>query len=219
MPEELAARRLRTFFVGTETSRNPLLPKLQDIGKRIVEGELCDGPAALSARYGKRVLITIGGSSVGALKDTDFVEIVDYDASKNRCLLMGKAEPSPDAGVHWLVYANREEVGSIVHIRDPVVLEVQEATRMFPETKEQKNPGNLELAVEALKLLRKGPYFVLRGHGCMAVGKHPEEALAIARQARDAALKVIEEAAAMGSEEGEVPEDEEPGLPPAPRRR
>lgn len=206
MAEELAARRFRTFFVGTETSRNPMVPKLQAIGKQLAERELCDGPGVLSVRYGKRVIITTGGSTLGSLRDTDFVEIVDYDAQRHRCLLMGKQEPTADAGIHWLVYQNREEIGGIVHIRDPLVLEVQEATQMFPESKDGKNFGPVELAVESLKLLRKSPYFVLRGHGCIAVGKNLEQALDVAQAARERALEVVEEAEAEG---GDVPE--EPG--------
>lgn len=218
MPGDLAARRLRTFFVGTETSQNPLLGKLQALGKHLAEEELCTGPGILSARYGKRVLITTGGAQLGALKDADFVEIVDYDPSKNRCLLMGKAEPSIDAGIHWLIYSNREEAGAILHLNDPLLLEVQEATQMFPESRAEKLPGPVEMAVEALKLLRKSPYFVLRGHGSFAVGKSLDDALSIATKAREQALEVIEEA--EGMDDGEVPG--EAGAPPGPappRRR
>ncbi|MCA1813021.1 MAG: class II aldolase/adducin family protein [Halobacteriales archaeon] len=219
MPEELARRSLRTFFVGTETSQNPLIPKLREVAKQLAADEMCDGPGMVSARYGKRVIINIQGSQLAALKDTDFVEIVDYDGQKNRCLLMGRAEPAPEAGVHWLIFSNREEVGGIVHIRDPLVLEVQEATRMFPETKEGKNAGNIEVAVETLKALRKSQYVVLKGRGSIAVGRTVDEALAVARDARAAALQVVAEAEA----EGPPGEDElagmEPGPPPPPRRR
>ena len=217
MPEDLAARRLRAFFVGTETSRNPLVPKLQALGKQLAAEGLSDGPGVLSARYGKRVIITTGGSLLHQLKETDFVEIVDYDAQKNRCLLMGKAEPTADAGIHWLIYQNREEVGGIVHVHDPMVMEVNEATQLFPETKEAKPSGSVELAVEALKLLRKSPYFVLKGHGCVAVGKTLEEALAVAAKAKEQALAIIQEAEGMGDEPPEDVDDLPP--PPPPRRR
>lgn len=215
MPEELAARRLRTFFVGTEPSRNPLVPKLQAIGRQVAEDGLSDGPGVLSARYGKRVIVTVGGCSLAALKDTDFVEMVDYDPQRHRCLLMGKAEPSADAGIHWLIYQNREEVGGILHVNDPLVLEVQEAVRIFPETKTCLPAGSLELAVETLKLLRKGPYFVLKGRGCLAAGRTLDEALQVALRARRQALEVVEEAEALG--EPELPQDEE-GPQPPPRR-
>jgi len=217
MPEDLAARRLRAFFVGTETSRNPLVPKLQALGKQLAAEGLSDGPGVLSARYGKRVIITTGGSLLHQLKETDFVEIVDYDAQKNRCLLMGKAEPTADAGIHWLIYQNREEVGGIVHVHDPMVMEVNEATQLFPETKEAKPSGSVELAVEALKLLRKSPYFVLKGHGCVAVGKTLEEALAVAAKAKEQALAIIQEAEGMGDGPPEDVDDLPP--PPPPRRR
>jgi ribulose-5-phosphate 4-epimerase/fuculose-1-phosphate aldolase len=213
MAGDLAARRLRTFFVGTETSRNPLLPKLQAIGKQLIEEELCEGPGVLSARYGKRIVITTGGAALGALKDTDFVEIVDYDPSRNRCLLMGKAEPTMDAAVHWLIYNNREEVGAILHVQDPIVIEVNEATRMFPESRAEKLPGPVEVAVEALKLLRKSSYCVVRGHGCFAVAKTPEAALALAMRAREQALEVIEEAEGVEGDPGVGQ-----GSPPGPRR-
>ena len=216
MAGDLAARRLKTFFVGTETSRNPLLPKLQAVGQQLVAEEMCDGPGVLSARYGKRVVITTGGAALGQLKDTDFVEIVDYDASRNRCLLMGKAEPTADAAVHWLIYNNREEVGAILHVRDPIVMEVNAATMMFPESRAEKLPGPVEVAVEALKLLRKSPYCVVKGHGCIAVGKTPEAALAVAMKAREQALEVIEEAEGIEGE-AEVPDDALP--PPGPSRR
>jgi ribulose-5-phosphate 4-epimerase/fuculose-1-phosphate aldolase len=222
MPEELARSRLRTFFVGTEASQNPLIPRLREAGKQLVAEELCEGPGIVSARYGKRVVVNIHGAQLGELKESDFVEIVDYDGQKNRCLLMGRAEPAAEAGVHWLIYSNREEVGAIVQVHDPLVLEVQEATQMFPETKEAKNAGNIEVAVEALKALRKSQYVVLKGRGALAVGRTPDEALAVARDARAAALEVVEEAEA----EGPPGEDELQGLPgaeggpgPPPRRR
>ncbi|HEV8361329.1 MAG TPA: class II aldolase/adducin family protein [Candidatus Thermoplasmatota archaeon] len=220
MAGDLAARRLKTFFVGTETSRNPLLPKLQSVAKQAVAEGLAAGAGVVSARYGKRVIINTGGSQLAELKDTDFVEIVDYDPSKNRCLLMGKAEPSQDAALHWLIYNNREEVGAIVHWHDPLVLEVQEATQMFPETKEAKPPGSVELAVEALKVLRKSPFVVLKGAGCLAVGRTPEDALRIAMQAKAQALEVVEEAEALGENgDGPPPDlDAEPG-PAQPGRR
>lgn len=222
MPEELAARRLRTFFVGTETSRNPLLPRLQNLGQQLVAEEMTDGTGVLSARYGRRVLITTGGAMLGSLKDTDFVEIMDYDPQRNHAKVLGKAEPSPDAGIHWLIYQNREEIGAIVHVHDPLVMEVNEATNMFPENREAKPIGSVELAVEALKLLRKSPYVVLRGHGCIAVGKTLDEAMGIAAKAREQALEVIEEAEGMGDdvppEELEGLDDAGPPPPPPPRR-
>lgn len=224
MPEELIARRLRTFFLGTEPSHNPLVPRLQAIGKHLAAEELCEGPGVLSARYGKRVIITTGGSMLGALKDVDFVELIDYDPQRHHCKILGKAEPHGDAGIHWLIYQNREEVGGIVHVHDPLVMEVNEATQMFPETKDVRPSGSVELAVEALKLLRKSPYFVLKGHGCIATGKTLEEALGIAIKAREQALEVVEEAEGMGDDV--APEDlegldglGEPPPPPGPARR
>lgn len=218
MAGELAARRLRTFFLGTEPSHAPVVPKMQAIGKQIAGEEMCDGPGVVSARYGKRVVITTGGSMLGTLRDVDFVEIVDYDPQRNHAKVLGKGEPAPDAGVHWLIYQNREEIGAIVHVIDPLVIEVNEATQMFPGTKDVRPPGSLELAVDALKLLRKSPYFVLKGHGCVAVGKTLEEAFSVAAQARAQALEVVEEAEGMGDDEL-PPEgfDDEP-MPP-PRRR
>lgn len=202
MPEDHPARRLRTFFVGTEPSQNPLVPKLRALGKELVEAGLSNGAGVLSARYGKRVLITAGGAALASLRDEDVVEIVDYDPQRNRCLLMGRAEPGPHAAVHWLVYSNREDAGAIVHVHDPVVLEVQDATQAFPESKGPLAPGSVELAVEALKMLRRSPYFVLKGHGCVAVGRTLDEALAVARRARAQAMEVIAEAERLEGGEG-----------------
>ncbi|HVL87773.1 MAG TPA: class II aldolase/adducin family protein [Candidatus Thermoplasmatota archaeon] len=191
MGVELSPRKFRTFFVGNEPSRNPLVPKLAALAREFGEAGMANGLGSVSARYGKRIVINRAGSVFASMEEPDFVEVVDYDAQRNRLMCMGTQEPCFEAGLHWLLYDTHEEFHGVLHFDDPAILKAQKKTGMFPETREMRPPGSLEWTMEAIKIVRKAPFFLLKNHGCFAVGPTLDEARELAIEAHEAAMEEI----------------------------
>lgn len=191
MGVELQPRKFRTFFVGNEPSQNPAVPKLIAIGKELGKEGLLDGHGSLSTRYGKRIVINTAAASLAALAPADFVEIVDYDAQRHRLLCLGRQEPCFEAGLHWLLYNTHEEIHAVLHFDDPVIAKAQETARIFPETRELRTPGTLEWTMDAIKIVRKAPFFILKQHGSFAVGASIEGARDLALEAHGAAREEL----------------------------
>jgi L-fuculose-phosphate aldolase len=158
-----------TFFLGKEKINNPLVKEMIDIGRILVDALSYPNILGnISTRYGKRVLITSCNERIGYLIENDFVEVADYDATRNLAFVIGKNEPSYEMPMHWLLY-RREDINAIIHIH--------KVFNEFPTTELERLPGSLELVLEALKLLKNYNCINLKNHGCIAIGKNLRNAM------------------------------------------
>ena len=151
-----------TFFLGREKINNPSIKEMISIGKELGNAFSHSMVGNMSVRYGKRMVIT-SHDNIASLTPNDFVEVVDYDIARNVALVIGKKEPSHEMPMHWLIY-RREDINAIIHIH--------ELFNELPTTEKEEPPGSLEIALEALKALKKGNCINLKNHGCIAIGKN-----------------------------------------------
>ncbi len=157
----------QTFFLGKENVNNPLAREIISIGKEI--GKIFSNSIVgnISVRYGKRILITTY-DEIASLTEDNLAEVVDYDVVRNIAFVIGKEEPSNETAMHWLIY-RREDINAIIHIH--------KLLSGLPTTEEEKPPGSLEIAMEALKLLKNNNCINLKNHGCIAIGENLRKAM------------------------------------------
>ena len=162
---------MRTLFLSREEVRNPLADEIKRAGKIVKEKRLVEGNYGnISARYGKRMVITATGSDLGNLSNEDMVEVVDYNPATDVAMVIGLKEPSTETPMHWLLY-RREDINAIIHVHATF----EEA----PTSEKYAKEGTLELAMEAIKALKNSKIANLRGHGSVAVGVNMEDALRV----------------------------------------
>ena len=162
---------MRTLFLSREEVRNPLANEIKRAGKIVKERGLVKGNYGnISMRYGKRMLITAMNADLGNLSNEDMVEVVDYNPATNIAMVIGVKEPSRETPMHWLIY-RREGVNAIIH--------VHATFEDAPTTEKYAKEGSIELAMEAIKALRKSKVANLREHGSVAVGIDMNDALKV----------------------------------------
>lgn len=162
---------MRTLFLSREEVRNPLVDEIKRAGRIVKEKGLVEGTYGnISARYGKRIVITAANSDLGNLSNDDIVEVVDYNPATDTAMVIGLKEPSKETPMHWLIY-RREGINAAIHVHRTF----EEA----PSTEKYAKEGTLELAMEAIKALRNSKIANLMGHGSIAVGVNMEEALKV----------------------------------------
>lgn len=167
-------------------------------GQAMAAGGLVEGSQGnVSARLGKRVLITPRDTPYAGMRPGDLVEI-DLEGA----VLDGVREPSSEWRVHAAVYAARPDVGAVVHTHSP------RAVRWSHHGVELPVPGGLasvrcapaapagspELARAVAATLADGEAVLMTGHGVVAVGAGLEEALAVAREVERRAAAATDEA-------------------------
>ncbi|MEM2934978.1 MAG: hypothetical protein QXF32_01250 [Candidatus Thermoplasmatota archaeon] len=140
---------MNTFFLSYEEIKNPLIEELKKICYKKEEG------FSISVRYGKRVLINAMQVDFNNLKNSDFVEIVDYNPVNDVAMIIGMKEPCEDASIHCLLYS-REEINAIAIFR-------------------KKDKDKFKVAMDALKKLKNKKQLEIRDFGKIIVGKTLKE--------------------------------------------
>ena len=160
---------MRVIFLSKEEVKNPLVEEIKEAGKIVKEKGLVEGSFGnISARYGKRMIITASGSDLGNLGDDDFVEVIDYNPITDIALVIGLKKPSIETPMHWLIY-KKPEINAIIH--------THKIFDFAPTTEKYAPPGSIELAMEALKALKNANLINLKEHGSVAVGFDLKKAL------------------------------------------
>lgn len=116
---------------------------------------------------------------------------VVYGLNKTSVYVKGMVVPSSETILHAQIYDERPDVNAIFHVHDMRVLK-QAAKLGVLVTVVEKQAGTQELAQEALALLKlnKGiRYFVLKGHGTVALGSGLDEAGELVEEMRARAQK------------------------------
>ncbi len=130
----------------------------------------------LSLRTRRGCLITATRTFLGALKQADFVEIVRCDpaAAPPTIWYLGRSQPSTDSLIHWQMYRWRPQIQCVLHAHDAGVL-ARAAALGLPQTSSAAQAGSPEL-IPLIKPLARRPYFLVKDHGFVAVGRTIEEA-------------------------------------------
>ena len=160
---------MKTFFLSREKVKNPLIEEIKKAGKIVKEKGLVEESFGnISIRYGNRMIITASKSDLGNLSNEDFVEVVDYNPFTDIAIAIGLKEPSIETPMHWLIY-RLPEVNAIIH--------VHKIFENVPTTEKYAPAGSVELAMEVLKVLKKGKLVNILKHGSIAVGINLKEAM------------------------------------------
>lgn len=162
---------------------------LLQISRRMVEQGLNRGTAGnASVRCGDNILITPSALPVAEMTGQDMVLI----AADGSVLKGGK--PSSEWFFHRDILAARSEIGAVLHMHSPFATTMACLRRNIPAVHYMVamaggsdircTPysvfGEQELSDHALEALQGRKACLLGNHGMIALGKNPDEALAIA---------------------------------------
>jgi len=155
---------MNTFFLSYEEIKNPLVKELKKICYKKNEN------FSISVRYGKRILINAANTDFKNLKNSDFVEIVDYNPVNDVAMVIGTKEPCSDAPIHCLLYS-KEEINCIAIFK-------------------RKDKEKFKVAMEALKKLRNRKEVEIEDFGKIITGMTLKEVENACKRKTDEELMV-----------------------------
>jgi len=136
-------------------------------------------------------VITPAGTPAVGLAPSDLVLVDKVDEARKVVYARGVFPPSSEAIMHHAVYAARRDVAAVFHGHSGEILKAAEQLGLAV-TRRFFDYGTLELAREAVAVLGKRGFVVLRNHGFLSVGASLREAGAQAFAVREKAIKAVE---------------------------
>lgn len=169
MDEQHIGVKFKVIHLPAEEADDPRIEELIRIGKELAARGFCPKNCGnMSFRVPDGFVITPVRASLGDLKPKDFVLVKDVDIGKKKVFVAGKAEPSSEAMMHFLIYGARPEISVIFHGH---ALDLPNAVT----TKKSYPYGTLESARSAVEVLKDRDLVILKDHGFVAVGKTAAE--------------------------------------------
>lgn len=159
----------QTFYVSREESNCPTIADVISFTRKIKN----INNASISNRYGKRVLINNSNIKLEKTKKEDFLELVDYNPFKKTLMVMGAEEPTLDAPLHWFIINYRNEINTVVLIKDKKYL--QYFDNKLPIDDKNFPLWSVEKIKEVMKLLADNKKIALKNTGVLYVGKNLKE--------------------------------------------
>jgi len=173
--------RFNISFVSDEVPRNAKIEELKEWSEKFQKNGLTpeiegNYTGNLSFRSKAGFVITASGlKSKENLGNDCFVYVKNYDEQNNTVYVEGSRQPSSEAVMHYLIYKIRKEVNAIFHgHNDAIIMNAEKLG--FPVTEKEHEPGTIELAKEALKVLGNKKLIVLKNHGFVSLGRTMKEA-------------------------------------------
>ena len=173
--------RFNIIFVSDEVPSDARIDELKECSERFqrngltpeIEGNYTGN---LSFRSEAGFVITASGlKSKENLGNDCIVYVKNYDEQNNTVHVKGSRQPSSEAVMHYLIYKTRKEVNAIFHgHNDAIIMNAEKLG--FPVTEKEHEPGTIELAKEALKVLGNNKLIVLKNHGFVSLGRTMKEA-------------------------------------------
>jgi len=165
---------LQTLFVSRETSNCPLISEMIKLGQRLEELGFADKETGIvSLDYGKRLLINAKNVDVKKMKQSDVVEIVDYDPLKSIMMVIGTKDPCLETPVHWIIQKARHDINALLQINSTTLFEKLKGT--LPTTEKETQLATLDRAKEILKTLRNGKTILIKNEGILFAGINLKE--------------------------------------------
>ena len=190
-PRPMSVARFHVRFVSREPPGNRRLDELISWCVRFNEYGLTppkgDGTGRTVGNLSFRIapgqpalVITASAlSSKQAPRARDFVKVLDCDLANNTVVAVGLRDPSSESMMHHEIYRRRKEVGAIFHGHDREIVAHAVALDL-PVTGTEQPPGTVALLEEAMKVLGKNDFLVLKNHGFLALARTMAEAGALA---------------------------------------
>lgn len=171
-----------TVFIDKKVPKSPKIRELIFWGQMFSDLNLAPSYGKgshgnLSFRYYRGCVITATLTDLKKLSPDDFVEVVDCrKAGKEMTVYCrGRRKPSTDAFVHFQIYKLRDDVNSIFHGHDSLVME--QAHRLnIARTHRQRESGSYELFLGIKRILGRRNYLVVKDHGILSLGRNNVQA-------------------------------------------
>jgi len=179
-----------SVFLVKNPPNDERISQLADWGKKLRGSGIVQGTEGnLSFRTRLGFIITGTNVPVDSITPETASEItgVVYGLHKTSVYVKGMAVPSRETLLHSQIYEERPDVNAIFHVHDTAMMKKAEKLGI-PVTTEEKPAGSLELAKEAsslLKLNKEVNYFILKSHGCIALGGTVDEAGRLVEEMRE----------------------------------
>ena len=165
MSENYVGVKFEVVYLPKEKVSDPRILELIKTGRELARSGFCPGNSGnLSFRYALGFVTTRAGSELRSLFPEDFVLVTDVNVMKGKVYVAGKAEPSSEAIMHFLIYKARPDVNAILHAH---ALHLKNAV----ETKKAYPYATLEFANSAVEALKDHDLVVLKDHGFVSVGE------------------------------------------------
>jgi len=188
--------RFNTSFASAEVPSDAKIDELKEWSERFQRNGLTpefegNYTGNLSFRFRKGLVITASGlKSKQNLSNDCFVYVKNYDEQANTIYVEGSRQPSSEAVMHYLIYKTRKEINAVFHGHNKAIIMNAEKLE-FPVTEREHEPGTIELAKEAVKVLGNKNLIVLKNHGFVSLGRTMKEAgelaLATLKRSKEAA--------------------------------
>jgi len=189
MTAEKASLNFNAVFLARNPPSDPRIVQMAQWGKRFKQGGMVkEAEGNLSFRTRLGFIISGTGVSLDALAPETVCEVkgVVYGLHRTSVYVKGAVVPSSETILHAQIYDECPEVNAVFHVHDARVMDQAERLGV-PETAEEKQAGTQDLAQEAVRLVKsdKGMgYFILKGHGGVALGRTLDEAGCLVEEMR-----------------------------------
>ena len=180
MSTENSAIVFGAVFLEKNPPADAKVAQLAEWGKRFrTAGLVRDTEGNLSFRTRLGFIVSGAGVALDALTPETVAEVtgVVYGLNKTSVYLKGVLVPSSETILHAQIYEERPDINAIFHVHDTRVMK-QVGKLGIPVTGEEKPAGTQDLAQEAVNLIKfnkNARYFVLKNHGCVAIGATMDE--------------------------------------------
>ncbi|MCX6777191.1 MAG: class II aldolase/adducin family protein [Candidatus Micrarchaeota archaeon] len=146
----------------------------------------------ISARIKDGMLIKATGCEMGNLKPGDFTLVKEIDLEK---FILKKAiglkTPSSETPMHYLIYKERKDVNSVIHVHDEALLKKEVYEKLKINCTKREFPyGSKESAEAAFKVLRNKKIAILKNHGVVSVGVGVGDAMQNILEAHERILRL-----------------------------
>ena len=181
MEEELKRVKFKTIFLSNEAPNEKEIGELKYWCNQFHKNNLAPHSKGgslgnLSFRIEDGFVITASGLKLKEnLDNTSFVGITNYDIHKNVFYVDGVREPSSESIMHFLIYNTRNDVNAVFHGHDEIILKNTEKLKLVV-TKNEQDPGTIDLANEILDVLNDNNFIVIKNHGFVSLGRTMKEA-------------------------------------------
>lgn len=168
VPRDERVRELRAWC--DRFNESGLTPELPGEGRSL-------GNLSFRLKAGATAFVVTASAlpSKGELFPEDFVEVAGADLERNTVFASGAKLPSSESMMHHEIYARRPDVNAIFHGHDKEIT-ANAALLHLPETEREQPPRSQDLLREALKVLGKEKFVILKKHGFLSLGETMEEA-------------------------------------------
>jgi len=109
------------------------------------------------------------------IADSEFSEVIECKPEENIIIANGFKPPSSESFMHYMIYKNLPKINAIFHGHSSEIMKKAKQLNL-PETVKELPYGTIELAKNAVNILKKSKFAVLKNHGFISTGKSMEEA-------------------------------------------